>query len=127
MIYKKDGELFDIYKAHLINDVNYPSNWFQNEENRIAFGIEEFPDPEPTREEIVNAYEKVITMHLNLKAIFLGYDDINSACSYAGIDNPYRAESERFIVWRAACWAYFYALVELPSDGDILISQLPVF
>lgn len=47
MIYKKDGVIFDINSEHLIDGVNYPSNWFQNVDNRIVLGLTEEADPEP--------------------------------------------------------------------------------
>lgn len=45
MIYKLNGEVFNINQQHRIGDVNYPHTWFQHEENRAAMGITEEPDP----------------------------------------------------------------------------------
>lgn len=41
MIYKLNGEIFDVNNEHLINSVDYPRNWFLDATNRAAMGITE--------------------------------------------------------------------------------------
>lgn len=72
---------------------------------------------------------------LDAKAREKGYDDILSACSYAGYDNDFRAEGESFGIWRAKVWKYGYALLEaiskgkkeLPKSFEELMKDLPKF
>lgn len=47
MIYKLNGIIFNINQEHLIEDVNYPRNWFLDASNREAMGITEEADPAP--------------------------------------------------------------------------------
>ena len=68
-----------------------------------------------------------ISILLDNKAKEKGYDNIVSACSYAGIDNPFRTESEKFIVYRATVWSTCYSLLNealttkvLPTKEDVL-------
>lgn len=46
-----------------------------------------------------------------------GYDSILSACSYAGAPNPFQAEGQSFLAWRAACWAYCYQVQAAVAAG----------
>ena len=88
--------------------------------------------PEPTLEQRIASYKAAVQKHLDDAAKAKGYDDIVSACSYAGYANDFRAEGESFGVWRAACWKYCYAeldkvtagLREIPTVEQI-ISELP--
>ena len=72
---------------------------------------------------------------LDAKAREKGYDDILSACSYAGYDNDFRAEGESFGIWRARVWKYGYALLnaiaegkhKLPKSFDEILAEMPTF
>ena len=72
---------------------------------------------------------------LDSKAREKGYDDILSACSYAGYENDFKAEGEAFGIWRAKVWKYGYALLEaigkgkrkLPESFEELMNELPKF
>lgn len=55
---------------------------------------------------------------LDAKAKEKGYDDIVSACSYAGYENAFKAEGEAFGKWRSKVWKYGYALLEAISKGE---------
>lgn len=87
----------------------------------------------PTEMEISAAMTIAVQAHLDAAARALGYDNIVSACSYAGVANPYQAESQSFIVWRGAVWAYCYQvranvlanLRTAPTEAE-LIAELPV-
>ena len=73
-----------------------------------------------------------ISSHLDYEAQLKGYDNILSACSYTGFDNPFRLESEAFLVWRASVWQYAYEQLALIEGGtrtipttDEFILELP--
>jgi len=87
------------------------------------------PPPLPTEAELVAA----VQAHLDAKAQARGYDNILSACSYAGALNPFQAEAQAFIVWRGAAWAACFtyqaevlAGTHQPPTEDELIAALPV-
>lgn len=85
-------------------------------------------------------FDIAIEKHLDAGAQDAGYYDpldrippIDRACSYAGYTNPYQAESQSFVVWRAAVWAYVYQVktqVEAQQRSaptiEELIQELPV-
>lgn len=62
-------------------------------------------------------FTNTIQQMLDAKAQEKGYDNIVSACSYAGYDNPFRAEGEAYGVWRASCWQVGYALLAEVQTG----------
>lgn len=77
-------------------------------------------------------YEKAVQAHLDAGAQAAGYDNVLSACSYAGYANPFQAEGQSFVAWRGAVWAYCYAQLALVKAGnraeptvDALIAELP--
>lgn len=73
MIYKFNNQPFDITIEHLIGDVNYPRNWFQDATNRAAIGIQEFPEPAPTPPSIPEAAASAQML------VDMGYDSAISA------------------------------------------------
>lgn len=81
----------------------------------------------------VTQYEAAVQAHLDSAAEAVGYDNILSACSYAGYANPFQAEGQSFLVWRGAVWQYCYAQVAAiqaqqraqPTVAE-LIAELPV-
>lgn len=97
-------------------------------------------DREATEEEVKNyqtskllpLFKSGIQALLDEKARAKGYDDMVSACSYAGYENPFRVEGESFGIWRANVWTYGYeqlALIqmgarEMPTLEDFL-AELP--
>ena len=64
--------------------------------------------PEEIWEEKVEVFKQAVQRHLDEKAREYDYDDIVSACSYAGYDNPYQAEGQAFLQWRGSVWQYCY-------------------
>ena len=52
------------------------------------------------------------------------YDDIAEVGVYASTANAYQVEAQAIIVWAAACWQLFYALIE-PVSGDDFLQGLP--
>ena len=87
------------------------------------------PPPVPPVADFTNA----VQAHLDAAAKALGYDDIVSACSYAGAVNPFQAEGQSFVAWRGAVWSYCYAELTKVQNGTRsaptitgLIAELPV-
>lgn len=88
-----------------------------------------------TLDELTLLFKEKTQELLDAKAREKGYDDILSACSYAGYENDFKAEGEAFGIWRAKVWKYGYALLEaigkgekaLPKSFEELIKELPKF
>lgn len=86
-------------------------------------------------EELTELFKKKTQELLDTKAKEKGYDDILSACSYAGYENDFKAEGEAFGIWRAKVWKYGYALLDaigkgertLPKSFEELMKELPKF
>lgn len=78
-------------------------------------------------------YTRRVQAHLDMVAYLAGYDNIVSACSYSGAQNPFYAESLAFIVWRSAVWAFCFDLLariqagtaEIPGEEELIL-MLPV-
>jgi hypothetical protein len=87
--------------------------------------------PEPTQEEILQQYTaqfiNSIQEHLDSTAKAKGYDNIVSACSYAGAPNPFQSESIAFITWRGDVWAYCYQELAKVKSGERPIPDLQDF
>lgn len=87
----------------------------------------------PKLDDIITDFEKAIQTHLDVAAQLKGYDNILSACAYAGAPNPYRLEAESFVSWRGNVWAYCYGeltkvqtgIRPMPTIAQI-IGELPV-
>lgn len=83
--------------------------------------------------EILLLVKKRIQDLLDEKAIAKGYDNILSACSYAGFDNPFRKEGEKFGQWRSEVWSKGYAILKditeghrkLPKSFKEILDELP--
>lgn len=97
-------------------------------------GMAVVSNPAPPADEIAAALESSVQAHLDATARTRRYDNIVSACSYAGAANRFQTESVAFIQWRAAVWDYCYAALDAVLAGtravptaDELIAELPVF
>lgn len=80
----------------------------------------------------VQQYTDAVQSHLDAKARTKNYDDIVSACSYAGAPNPFQAEGVKFVAWRGGVWAKCYEIMgEVQTGGRPaptiaeLIAELP--
>lgn len=78
---------------------------------------------------LIEDFKQVVQNILDTKAQSKGYDDIVSACSYAGYENEFRQEGEAFGIWRAKCWRWGYDLLakyqntptkKIPSIEEII-------
>lgn len=108
-------------------------------EHNLSTGeVLEFPDYIPyqetkTFESIVEDFEQAIQQELDADAQAKGYDNILSACAYAGAPNPFQAEAISFVTWRGNVWAYCYQELDKVQAGarpmptvEKIISELPV-
>lgn len=86
-------------------------------------------------EELTALFKEKTQQLLDAKAREKGYDDILSACSYAGYDNDFRVEGEAFGIWRAKVWKYGYGLLnaiaegkhKMPKSFDEILVEMPTF
>lgn len=86
-------------------------------------------------EELTALFKEKTQQLLDAKAREKGYDDILSACSYAGYDNDFKAEGEAFGIWRAKVWKYGYGLLnaiaegkhKMPKSFDEILTEMPTF
>jgi len=62
-------------------------------------------------------YEVAIQDKLDRAAKDMGYDNILSACSYAGYPNSFQSEAIAFGQWRSAVWEYCYTQLDLVTTG----------
>ena len=100
--------------------------------NDAAYEIDNPPTYVPTQEEIIQSFKDAIQNTLDDEAKIKGYDNIVSACSYAGYPNVFQAEAVAFGQWRANVWAYGYAELDkviagtrpVPTIAEI-IAELP--
>ena len=102
-------------------------------EDLIALVESNIKPVEPqTTEQIVEGFKSAIQNTLDEAARAKGYDDIISACSYAGYPNVFQAEAIAFGQWRATVWAYGYGELDkviagtrpVPTIAEIL-AELP--
>jgi len=63
--------------------------------------------------------EVAVQRHLDSVAESKGYDNIISACSYAGYTNPFQLEGQKFIEWRGAVWAQCYQMMNDWQAGTL--------
>ena len=95
-------------------------------DNYVFDGIEWVEKP-LNIEALKQSYTTAIQNHMDTKAKLRGYDNIVSACSYAGYENPFRAEGEAYGVWRANCWKYAYEQLALIFGGSRQIPTVEAF
>ena len=94
--------------------------------------IAEYVAPAKTPAQIIEGFKAAIQKTLDDAAKIKGYDNIVSACSYAGYPNVFQAEAVAFGQWRANVWAYGYAELDkviagtrpVPTIAEI-ITELP--
>ena len=85
-----------------------------------------------TIEQQAAAYLVAVQNWLDDGAKAKNYDDIVSACSYAGAPNAFQAEGVSFLEWRAAVWSRYYELMAQVQGGTLqpptlaeLLAMLP--
>lgn len=87
---------------------------------------------EPTVEEKILAFKQAVQDKQDSEAVKKGYDNMISACSYVGFANPFQAEAQAFLIWRAGCWEKCYQITAEVQSGtrpfptaDELLAELP--
>ena len=80
----------------------------------------------------IKEYTDAVQNYLDAAARAKNYDDIVSACSYAGAPNPFQSEGQAFLTWRGNVWATCYRILadvqagnRQPPSIDALIVELP--
>lgn len=90
------------------------------------FGVvAEYVAPVETPEQIIEVFKAAIQNTLDEAARAKGYDDIVSACSYAGYPNVFQEEAITFGQWRANVWAYGYAELDKVIAGTRPVPTIP--
>jgi hypothetical protein len=80
------------------------------------------------------AFNQAIQTHLDGKAKEYRYDNIMSARSYAGYDNPFQTEAQKLAVWASNCWVKAGEIEADVQSGnrdmptiDEVLAELPVY
>lgn len=89
--------------------------------------LEEFLAPKPTREQKIELLKQEflarVDATLNTTAHEHGYDNINTAVSYAGYENKFQAEGISFGKWRSKVYEWGYGLLEKIVKGELDIDK----
>lgn len=79
-------------------------------------------------------FNNAIQNHLDSKAQEMRYDNIMSARSWAGYENPYQAEALKLAKWASECWTVAGQIETDVSSGardmptiDEVLSELPKY
>lgn len=113
-------EEFVPFSTTAISTYPYMIDIFQKCVNGDFGTVQEYVEPivpEPTQEELKALFITSVQNLLDTKAEERGYDNIVSACSYAGYNNPFRAEGEAYGIWRANCWQVGYQILAEVEAG----------
>lgn len=90
--------------------------------------IETIKPVEPTREEKIERLKQEFLSRvdsiLNSTAHAHGYDNINTAVSYAGYENKFQAEGISFGKWRSSVYEWGYGLLEKIAKGELDIDRV---
>ncbi len=87
--------------------------------------VAEYVAPVETQEQIIEVFKAAIQNTLDEAARANGYDDIVSACSYAGYPNVFQEEAITFGQWRANVWAYGYGELDKVIAGTRPVPTIP--
>lgn len=91
--------------------------------------------PPPSEADIKAALIDAVQSHLDAGAQALGYDDIATACTYAGEASVPRFQNEgkALRAWRSYCWEHCQAVLDSVASGERaipteaeLIAELPI-
>lgn len=124
-----------------IKQAQYPSNVTQMQEVKEVITESErayeisYEVVQKSLDDLEKAFKVLVQGILDTKAKEHGYDSIVSACSYAGYDNEFRTEGEKFGVWRAHIWQWGYALLAdikagkkaIPASLEEALAGMPKF
>lgn len=124
-----------------IKQAVYPNNVTQMQEVKEVITESErayeisYEVVQKSLDDLEKAFKVLVQGILDTKAKEHGYDSIVSACSYAGYDNEFRAEGEKFGVWRAHIWQWGYTLLAdikagrkaIPSSLKEALAGMPTY
>ena len=89
--------------------------------------LEEFLTPKMAREQKIEFLKQEFLARvdtiLNTTAHEHGYDNINTAVSYAGYENKFQAEGISFGKWRSKVYEWGYGLLEKIMRGELDIDK----
>lgn len=89
--------------------------------------LEEFLTPKMAREQKIELLKQEflarVDTTLNTTAHEHGYDNINTAVSYAGYENKFQAEGISFGKWRSNVYEWGYGLLEKIMKGELDIDK----
>lgn len=89
--------------------------------------LEEFLTPKMAREQKIERLKQEflarVDATLNTTAHEHGYDNINTAVSYAGYENKFQAEGISFGKWRSSVYEWGYGLLEKIMRGELDIDK----
>lgn len=89
--------------------------------------LEEFLTPKRAREQKIEFLKQEflarVDATLNTTAHEHGYDNINTAVSYAGYENKFQAEGISFGKWRSKVYEWGYGLLEKIMKGELDIDK----
>lgn len=89
--------------------------------------LEEFLAPKRAREQKIEFLKQEFLARvdtiLNTTAHEHGYDNINTAVSYAGYENKFQAEGISFGKWRSKVYEWGYGLLEKIMRGELDIDK----
>ena len=89
--------------------------------------LEEFLTPKRAREQKIELLKQEflarVDATLNTTAHEHGYDNINTAVSYAGYENKFQAEGISFGKWRSKVYEWGYGLLEKIMKGELDIDK----
>ena len=80
----------------------------------------------------IQFFKNIVSEYLDQAVIEKGYDNIVSACSYAGYPNEYQLEAQAAIEFRASVWSMCYTILDdvknkvrtEPTEEELL-NELP--
>lgn len=129
---KELGYLKVIYKDYPANTDEF-KKVVQSSEVKDDTYVISYEITDKNLEELTALFKEKTQELLDAKAREKGYDDILSACSYAGYENYFKAEGESFGIWRAKVWKYGYALLnaiaegkhKMPANFDEILAEMP--
>jgi hypothetical protein len=89
--------------------------------------LEKFLTPKMAREQKIERLKQEflarVDATLNTTAHEHGYDNINTAVSYAGYENKFQAEGISFGKWRSKVYEWGYGLLEKIMKGELDIDK----
>lgn len=89
--------------------------------------LEKFLTPKMAREQKIERLKQEflarVDTTLNTTAHEHGYDNINTAVSYAGYENKFQAEGISFGKWRSRVYEWGYGLLEKIMKGELDIDK----